>query len=58
MRHLKMFSNMFLMMSYASNFVSYCIFHDLFLSQIKRLFRYKSGKVDHCEKIESIEKVR
>ena len=54
----KMFSNMFLMVSYASNFVSYCIFHDVFLSQIKRLFGCKSGKVDHCKKIESVEKVR
>ena len=54
----KMFSNMFLMVSYASDFVSYCIFDDVFLSQIKRLFGCKSGKVDHCKKIESVEKVR
>ena len=54
----KMFSNMLLMVTYASNFVSYCLFHDVFLLHIKRLFGCKSGKVDHCKKIESVEKVR
>ena len=42
----KMFVTMFQMVCFASNFVSYCIFHNLLLSQVKLLFGCKPNKVE------------
>ncbi len=43
----RMFGNMFETISYASNFVTYCVFNQVFLSQVKQLFGRKPRKIEN-----------
>ena len=42
----RMSITMFQMICFATNFISYCVFHNLFLSQVKLLFGCKPSKVE------------
>ena len=43
----RMFGNLFETVSYASNFVAYCVFNPIFLLYVRQLFGCKPSKVEH-----------
>ena len=50
----RMFASIFQSMTYASNFVSYCLFHNLFLSYVGYLFTCRHQKIQCHPKVNVI----